>query len=79
MTISLNSIGKAATAPPEPVALTPKPQSALQPPIDKVTNLPTPLRFPWLSSLTHALEPVATQKSPFPAAAALGSQINEAA
>jgi hypothetical protein len=79
MTISLNPVGKATTVEHDRIALAAKPASALEPPIDKFTNLPVPLRFPWLSSLTETLEPVATQRSPFQRAPALGSQINEAA
>ncbi len=46
--------------------------------IDRVTHLPMPLRFPWLSRLTEQLEPVAKQKPTFPSAPQLGDTLDQA-
>jgi hypothetical protein len=46
--------------------------------VDQGTNLPVPLRFPWLSQLTSTLEPMAEQKPIFRADPAW-TQLNEVA
>ena len=46
--------------------------------IDKITHLPVPLRFPWLSRLSTELEPVAKQKPTFPSAPQLGEKLDQA-
>jgi hypothetical protein len=46
--------------------------------VDERTNVPVPLRFPWLSQLTSTLTPVAVQKPLFRADPA-GVRLNEVA
>jgi hypothetical protein len=48
-------------------------------PLDQVTHLPLPPRFPWLSRLTAELAPVAKQQQPFTSEGSLGAHVNEAA
>ena len=44
--------------------------------IDRITQLPIALRFPWLSRLSQQLEPVAKQKPAFPSAPILGDNVD---
>lgn len=48
-------------------------------PVDPVTNLPLPPRFPWLSRLAMELEKSSPQQSPFGTPANLGNSVNKLA
>ncbi len=49
------------------------------PPVDPVTNMPLPPRFPWLSRLAMELEKSSTQPSPYGTPANLGNSVNKSA
>ena len=47
--------------------------------VDKLTNQPLPMRFPWLSRLSHELEAASKQRPPFESAPVLGDHLNKSA
>lgn len=49
------------------------------PPVDPVTNMPLPPRFPWLSRLAMELEKSSAQPSPYGTPANLGNSVNKSA
>lgn len=46
--------------------------------IDRVTQQPVPLRFPWLSRLSQQLETASGQRPPFDPAPVLGDHVDRA-
>lgn len=55
-------------------------RSAIASPVeerDDATNLPKPLRFPWLSRLSAQLEAAANQRAAFAAAPVLGDNVDK--
>ena len=84
---SINGIGRVAAATADTPGSTPTPAitAGRQSPapgeveIDRLTQQPKPLRFPWLSGLSHQLESAAQQRPSFPAAPVLGDHVDKSA
>jgi hypothetical protein len=82
---SINGIGRVAAATADTPAPTLTTTASRQSPppgeveIDKFTQQPKPLRFPWLSGLSHQLESAAQQRPAFPAAPVLGDHVDKSA
>ena len=86
MSISINGVGRVTSATSDTRAPGSETQTAISagsepatPVVDAITNLPVPLRFPWLSRLATQLEPAAKQKPTFPSAPQLGDNLDQAA
>ena len=82
---SINGIGRVAAATADTPGSTPATTAGRQSPapgeveIDRLTQQPKPLRFPWLSGLSHQLESAAQQRPAFPAAPVLGDHVDKSA
>ncbi len=81
--MNVNGISSGAVRSAQPVAPTQPVQAETRDPrssplieIDKKTNAPVPLKFPWLSRLSRELEQASGQPAPFSAGPELGDQLD---
>jgi hypothetical protein len=81
--MNVNGIPSGAVRSTQPVAPTLSVQGETRDPrstplieIDKKTNAPVPLKFPWLSRLSRELEQASGQPAPFSAGPELGDTLD---
>ena len=81
--MNVSGISSGAVRSAQPVAPTPAVQTETRDPrstplivIDKKTNEPVPLKFPWLSRLSRELEQASGQPAPFSAGPELGDTLD---